>query len=150
MQHGYDVSLEIYGAENINQSTDEAIHYFERVSYDEMQTKYDTADIFLNCSLHDLGCMVVLEAMAHGLPVICIKCGGPGELVNSSTGIALEPCSYKRLVSNIADVIENLIDDPGKRKKMGIKGLDRAFYEFEYNRKYDLFLNILKNHIEES
>ena len=42
-------------------------------------------------SLHDSSGNVVLEAMAHGLPVVCLKLGGPGVLVDDSCGHAIVP-----------------------------------------------------------
>ncbi len=40
-------------------------------------------------SLHDTGGMVVLEALAAGLPVLCLDLGGPGILVNNSCGVVV-------------------------------------------------------------
>jgi glycosyltransferase involved in cell wall biosynthesis len=38
---------------------------------------YRAADLFLFPSLRDSGGMAVLEALAHGLPVVCTELGGP-------------------------------------------------------------------------
>ena len=47
---------------------------------------YISHHVFLYPSLHDSGGLVVLEAMSHGLPVICLDIGGPGVMVNNSCG----------------------------------------------------------------
>lgn len=52
---------------------------------------YHNHDVLLFPSLHDSGGMVVLEAMQHGLPVVCLKLGGPGVLVDETCGIAVDP-----------------------------------------------------------
>lgn len=50
---------------------------------------YLDADLLLFPSLRDSGAMVVLEALAHGVPVICTDLGGPGTIVNSTCGRVL-------------------------------------------------------------
>lgn len=40
-------------------------------------------------SLHDSGGLIALEALARGLPVICLDLGGPGIMVNESCGVAV-------------------------------------------------------------
>lgn len=48
---------------------------------------YERHDLFLFPSLHDSGGMVILEAMSHGLPVVCLDLGGPGVIANDSCSI---------------------------------------------------------------
>ncbi len=50
---------------------------------------YRAADLLLFPSLRDSGGMVVLESLAHGLPVLCTDLGGPGLIVDSTCGRAL-------------------------------------------------------------
>lgn len=50
---------------------------------------YRSADLLLFPSLRDSGGMVVLESLAHGLPVLCTDLGGPGVIVNSTCGRAI-------------------------------------------------------------
>lgn len=59
------------------------------VSQDELSIIYAQNDVFLFPSLHDSGGMVVLEALAQGLPVVCFDLGGPGQIVDSSCGQAV-------------------------------------------------------------
>ena len=48
---------------------------------DEMAPFYEGLDLYLNTSVHEGIPMSVLEAMAHGLPVIAPNVGGLGEIV---------------------------------------------------------------------
>ena len=52
----------------------------------DLRHLYTTHDALIFPSLHDSGGMVVLEALAHGLPVVCLDIGGPGQIVNESCG----------------------------------------------------------------
>lgn len=56
------------------------------VSQEQLSAIYNRHDVFFFPSLHDSGGMVVLEALAHGLPVVCFDLGGPGAIVNECCG----------------------------------------------------------------
>jgi len=88
------------------------IEWIPWVSREELSAIYAGHDIFLFPSLHDSGGMVVLEAMAHGLPVICLKLGGPGKIVNKSCGVVIET-SYRtqnEIVKELASAFNFLIN----------------------------------------
>lgn len=59
------------------------------VARDHISDLFARHDIFLFPSLHDSGGMVVLESIAHGLPVICTDIGGPGIIVDDSCGVKI-------------------------------------------------------------
>ena len=67
---------------NINAS----IEWIPKMAQTELMQRYPAYDVFLFPSLHDSGGMVILEAMAHGLPVVCLDLGGPGRIVDASCG----------------------------------------------------------------
>ena len=57
-----------------------------KVSRQELLGMYGAHHAFLFPSLHDAGGTVILEALAHGLPVICLALGGPGKMVDPLCG----------------------------------------------------------------
>ncbi len=57
---------------------------------DELFRLYQTHDLLLFPSLHDSGGFVALEALAHGMPIVCLDLGGPGDLETSDCGIVVE------------------------------------------------------------
>lgn len=61
-------------------------------------------------SLHDSGGLAVLEALAKGLPVICLDLGGPGSMVNASCGIVIPTAnaSESQIVTRIARAMTSL------------------------------------------
>lgn len=63
------------------------------------------ADVFLFPSLHDEGPFAVAEAMAHGLPVVCLDRGGPPVL----GGNAVTPKSAARTAAALADAMSRSV-----------------------------------------
>ncbi len=69
----------------------------------------------------------LMEAMAHGLPVVSTATGGIPELVIPEAGIVVPPADAKAL----ADALERLLLDPALREEMGQAG--RIWVEREFN-----------------
>jgi len=65
---------------------DDAVHWAGWVPQARLGESYKNADALLFPSLRDSGGMVVLEALAHGVPVLCTDLGGPGLIVNRACG----------------------------------------------------------------
>lgn len=64
----------------------------------------------------------VMEAMAHGVVPIVSDVGGMPEMVAEGAGIVLE----HRTADAIADAVEGLLDDPGRRRRMAAASYDRV------------------------
>ena len=77
---------------------------------EHMATLYARHDVLLFPALHDSGGMVVLEAMDHGLPVVCLKLGGPATMVNASCGYAVDPAdkSAAQVIREMGDALTGL------------------------------------------
>ncbi|MEO8224937.1 MAG: glycosyltransferase family 4 protein [Gammaproteobacteria bacterium] len=67
------------------------VQFIPWLSQVDLFQQYREHDALLFPSLRDSSGNVVLEAMAHGLPVVCLKLGGPGVLVDDSCGYAVVP-----------------------------------------------------------
>ena len=61
--------------------------------------------------------IVLIEAMACGIPVIATKCGGPEEIVTDETGLLIEKDNPEEL----ALAIKNIWANPGKYNKQTIR-----------------------------
>ena len=105
-------------------------------AYDMMFSFYRGFDIFLNCSLHDSGCLALLEAMSAGLPIICVDTGGPHVITNSNNAIKIKPCDIKSLTNKLAEAIITLSYDHHRRKEMGNESERIIQNEFKYDVKY--------------
>jgi len=89
------------------------LHWLEWVSQKELKDIYQNHDVFLYPSLHDSGGMVVLEAMAYHIPVICLNIGGPGVIVNQEIGLAIDVSgkSYFTITKEISNKLTELKND---------------------------------------
>lgn len=91
-------------------------------------------DVFLFPSMEGGG-MVVLEAIASGIPVVCLDYGGPGSMVDDSTGIKIRVGSRSSIISGLTEALKLL----HRRKEeeyptvLNDKALTR--YSWEYKLK---------------
>lgn len=83
-------------------------------------------DVLLFPSLHDSGAMVVLEAMAAGVPVVCLDYGGPGVLVDESCGFKIAARTPAEAVEGMCRALTTLAKDPALRERMGQAARARA------------------------
>ena len=87
----------------------------------------ETFDVFAGSSLREGLPLVILEAMASGKPVVTTDVGGNGEaVIDGTTGLLVPPGDPHAL----ADALEVLWKDGGKREAMGRAGRDRVEQHF--------------------
>jgi glycosyltransferase involved in cell wall biosynthesis len=80
---------------------------------------YKSASIFILPTLNDSFPLVILEAMAVGLPVISTSVGGiPGMIDDQKTGYVIEPGNSQAL----AEKIQYLLDNPDIAQAFGKSG----------------------------
>ncbi len=73
----------------------------------EMNKIYRQADILISTSDREGTPNVILEAMAHGLPVVATKVGGTAEILDESRGFLIAPGDEKGLENATAELILN-------------------------------------------
>ncbi len=78
-----------------------------------MLALYDASDLLLFPSWHDSSGWVVVEALARGLPVLCLDLGGPPQLIDAGCGIVVPPAGRDEagIVDAIADELVALGND---------------------------------------
>jgi glycosyltransferase involved in cell wall biosynthesis len=80
-----------------------------------------------------------LEAMASGLPVVSSAVGGMQELVAFGGGVTYRPGDAKEL----ADRLEDLLRDPGKRADMGRQARRATEEHFSWTGMVEAFSALL-------
>lgn len=101
----------------------ERIDWIPWLSQTELAKIYAAHGVLLFPSLHDSGGQVVLEALSHGLPVVCLKLGGPGVIVDDSCGRAIETDhgDYPRLVKDMAQALLDFTATPERWRETSIR-----------------------------
>lgn len=91
---------------------------------DDVAGEMSAASVFVLSSRSEGLPMVILEAMATGLPVVAFDCPtGPRDLVvDGVTGLVVPP----RDTGALAEALSRVADDEALRRRMGAAGADRA------------------------
>ena len=92
------------------------------------------SDVFLFPSLRDGGGAVVVEAMANGLPVVCLDLAGPGLHVRDECGVKVPSGPPDVVAAALAGALGRFWCDPGLRARMGAAGRERAASFYEWSR----------------
>ncbi|MHB9056295.1 MAG: glycosyltransferase family 4 protein [Paludibacteraceae bacterium] len=87
-------------------------------------TQYKNASIYVMSSRYEGLPLVLIEAMAMGLPIVSFNCEtGPSEIIiNGETGILVPPANIDKLAAEL----DNLINDENKRHFFSENSIKRA------------------------
>ena len=109
-----------------------------QVPYADIHRYYASSHVFLFSSLHDTSGNVLLEAMAHALPVVTLDHHGAREIVSSDSGIKVPVHDQAQVIAGLASALERLAGDPELRQAMGQAGRLRAAQVYNWGRKGEL------------
>ena len=112
---------------------------------EEKERLWSQTDILVFPSYSECFPLVVLEAMAHGLPVITSDEGGIPDMVKDGWNGLICP---KQDPVALAACIQELVEDLGLRKQMGINGLSKlreSFTEEVFEKRMAGILHLLTN-----
>jgi len=117
-----------------------AVEFIEWIAKDEVGDIYRSASVFLFPS-HEGAGMVVPEAMSYGLPVVCLKNSGPGDMLHPASSMSVPYSTYKLTATMLGRKISELFWNNGSRLK------ERQLSELQYNNlfRWDVRGEMLKN-----
>jgi len=105
---------------------EEQVRFTGAIDQNEVWDHYAAASAFVYPSLHDSGGNAVLEAMGAGLPVVCLKLGGPGWYVDDACGFRVEPGDFDETIERLGAAMEGLMEDDGRCRDMGLAAARRC------------------------
>jgi glycosyltransferase involved in cell wall biosynthesis len=111
------------------------VQWMKWVPHGELEVVYAAHDALLFPSLRDSGGMVVLEAMAHGLPVLCTDLGGPGVMVTERCGRVVRTAgrTASEVVTMLAESLCDLSRDRLLLRKLS-RGARARAWDFDFRR----------------
>ncbi|MCL4691937.1 MAG: glycosyltransferase [Candidatus Hydrogenedentes bacterium] len=98
------------------------------LSQDRVREELRASDIFVMASFAEGVPVVLMEAMATGLPVIATRIAGIAELVDDGESGFLTPPSD---TGSLVERIDALLRDPQLRSRMGIAGRQKVEADFD-------------------
>ncbi len=112
----------------------------------ELATTYSSSDIFVFPSTTETFGNVVVEAMASGLPPICVREGGAYGIVKDNiTGLIAEP----RNAADISNKIEMLLNQPGLRDQISRQAFQYAqtqSWENVFEKLFRSYEEVIRNY----
>jgi len=101
---------------------------------EELLKQMKLSDVFLFPSFRDEGAGVVVDAMACGLPVVCVAAGGAGFHVKEKWGIKIQPKSRQYVIDEMVRALSRLNKSEKLRAEMGEAARKRAKEYYEWGR----------------
>ncbi|MCR4309325.1 MAG: glycosyltransferase [Deltaproteobacteria bacterium] len=105
-----------------------------KVTRDKVLDIMGTAHTMLITSLRDLTSTVTVEALAMGLPIICLDHCGFADVVDESCGIKIPVTTPNRTIDAMAQAIERLARDEQRRRELA-RGALRRSLDFSWEEK---------------
>lgn len=152
----YEISLTIVGAgyqkkdieaEAKNSGWGNRVKVIAEMPRQDVLKLVEQSDIFLFPSLREGGSWSLMEAMAIGLPVVCLDWAGMAITVDDSCAIRLTVTNPEQMPKDMADAIIKLIENPELREQMGEAGRKRIKEVFNWEAK-GIFMEKLFNQLD--
>lgn len=118
--------------------------FYGTISPEKIPFFYSQLDFFILASRYETFGVVLIEAMAAGIPVIATKCGGPEGIVTPETGLLIEKENIDALVKAIKTMSESLpLYDREKIKNLARENFGQNAFIDRQNKLYNDILRII-------
>lgn len=147
--YGVGSQVELYKAMAVQFGLNEKIQWHGFVPNSEVLKDYQNADLFVFPSLKEPTGGALLEAMAAGLPVICVDAGGPAYAVTEGCGIKIPLANKENMTANLVEAIDRLLFQPTLRHNMGSKAQQRFLDEFTWDKVIQKMMQLYQDTLKE-
>ena len=116
---------------------DDSVHLLGPLAPSDVAEHFQWADVLLHSAISEGFCNVVVEAQAHGVPVVCTDAGGlPDNVEHQITGVVVP----RRDATALADGLARLAYDAALRSRMGAAGRRRVEQHFRLDDQIDAWV----------
>jgi len=84
----------------------DCVEFFDELPWAQIPQYMNAADVFVLPSFYESFGLVLVEAMACGLPLVATRCGGPNNLVEEGTGLLVEVDDAEDLARGVEEVLK--------------------------------------------
>ncbi len=112
------------------------------VPREKLQEFYHEASLLVFPALRDSGGSALLEAMTLALPILTLDWGGPGEMVDKSCAVMVQPETPEQTVNELRAGLFYLATQPEAAKLLGKAARMRALEHFRWQEKANLVASI--------
>lgn len=126
----------------------EGVRFLGWQPHSAMAALYDASDLLVFPSWHDSSGNVVTEALARGLPVLCLDLGGPGHAVDARCGVVVPTAGFDAagLSRVLAKEIVALASDRERLHRLSVGALERA-RELTWSSQVDRVYSLIESRL---
>ena len=125
------------------------VTWMGRLPLQQAIAQYRWADVFVFTSLRDTSGNVVLEALAAGVPVICLDHQGVRDMVTEDCGIKIPVTVPGEVINRLADALMTLAQDRVLWERLSAGALRRV-REYEWPRQGERMAALYRNMLDRS
>jgi glycosyltransferase involved in cell wall biosynthesis len=100
----------------------------------EVYSALCSADIYFSTTMKEGGTWAFFEAVAHHLPIVCLKLNGPDMIVGDNCGIKVPPDGREAACEGLAKGLLQLAHTPSLRADLAAKALAHVEANFTWDR----------------
>ena len=126
----------------------ESVRFVDWPVYEQQLTHYDWADVFAFSSLRDTSGTGLLEALAHGCPLVAVNHQGAADIVTNQCGIGIPVSDPTTTVDAFADAFLRLAHCPATLAELSHGARRRAedyLWENHGTRMREVYHNLIGN-----
>jgi glycosyltransferase involved in cell wall biosynthesis len=114
------------------------VEFTGSVTRDRLPELYGRSHVLVFPAMRDSGGSALLEAMARGVPVVCLDWGGPGEMVDADSGVKIPVGTRDETVLNFAAALIRLRESAEFRLRLARAARARAVKLFKWDARAEL------------
>lgn len=121
----------------------QVVEFKGKLTPDQVLEELSSSDVYLFPSLKEGGVWSLMEAMAVGLPVVCVNSSGMSVITDEKSAIRVNPSSQNTMVEEFANALVYLSQYSSIRKKLGQAAKERIEENFNWRQKGRFFERLL-------
>lgn len=111
-----------------------AITFHGNVPNAEILAALDSADALVHSSFREGGSWTILEAMAHGVPVICQDRAGMKDMVTNECGTKVKAATPNELIEGMVSALKRYHSEPELVRRHGEAGQERVCTQYAWTK----------------